>query len=249
MKIIFTKDYEHMSKMAAKYIAGLITLHPASVLGLATGSTPIGTYKELVRQHREEGLDFSRITSFNLDEYVGLGEDHPQSYKAFMKAHLFDLVNVRPEAVYVPNGQAADLEAECLRYEKSIEAAGGIDLQILGIGRNGHIGFNEPNFKFEAGTHVVNLEEQTILDNSRFFETAAEVPTQAISVGMKTILQARRVIVVASGLEKAQAVKAMVSGEIVPGLPASILQLHPDTTLIVDEAASSLLDERGKIHV
>ena len=249
MKIIFTKDYDQMSKMAARYIAGLIRLHPESTLGLATGSSPIGTYKELVHQFKEENLDFSRVTSFNLDEYVGIDENHPQSYKAFMNTHLFDLVNIRKDSVFVPNGSATDLEKECARYEKAIEDFGGIDLQILGIGRNGHIGFNEPNFKFEASTHVVNLEEQTIEDNSRFFERREDVPTQAISVGMKTILQARRVIVIASGLEKAEAVRQMVSGEIVPGLPASILQLHPDTTLIVDEAASSLLEERGKIHV
>lgn len=249
MKIIFTKDYDQMSKMAARYIAGLIRLHPESTLGLATGSSPIGTYKELVKQYEDENLDFSRVTSFNLDEYVGIDENHPQSYKAFMNQHLFNLVNIDKDKVFVPNGSAEDLEKECARYEKAIEDFGGIDLQILGIGRNGHIGFNEPNFKFEARTHVVNLEEQTIEDNSRFFENREDVPTQAISVGMKTILQARRVIVIASGIEKAEAVRQMVSGEIIPGLPASILQLHPDTTLIVDEAASSLLEERGKIHV
>lgn len=249
MKIIFAKDYDHMSQTAARYLAGLIRLHPQSVLGLATGSSPVGTYKELVRQHQEEGLDFSRLRSFNLDEYVGLEQNHPQSYRAFMKRHLFDQVNMRIEATEVPNGLAEDLEAECDAYEKAIEAAGGIDLQILGIGRNGHIGFNEPNFKFEARTHVVNLEKETILDNSRFFERLEDVPTQAISVGMKTILQARRVIVIASGAEKAEAVREMVHGEIKPSMPASILQLHPDVTLIVDEAAAQLLSERGKIHV
>lgn len=249
MKIIFTQDYAHMSQMAAKYIAGLITLHPNSVLGLATGSTPVGTYQELIRQHREEGLSFAQATSFNLDEYVGLGEDHPQSYKSFMNQNLFDYVDMRKHAIHVPNGLADDLEAECQRYETAIAEAGSIDLQILGIGRNGHIGFNEPDFKFASETHVVKLEEQTRQDNSRFFGSLDAVPTQAISVGMKTILQARRIVVMASGIEKAEAVKAMVSGEIQPNLPASILQLHADVTLIVDEAAGRLIDKRGSKHV
>lgn len=249
MKIIFTKDYAHMSRMAAKYIAGLITLHPDSVLGLATGSTPIGTYQELIRQHKEEGLSFAKATSFNLDEYVGLGEDHPQSYKSFMNQQLFGQVDMRREAIHVPNGLADNLQLECQRYDEAIAEAGSIDLQILGIGRNGHIGFNEPDFKFESATHVVNLEEQTRQDNSRFFGSLEAVPTQAISVGMKTILQARRIVVMASGAEKAEAVQAMVSGAIQPNLPASILQLHGDVTLIVDEAAGRLIDERGMKHV
>ncbi len=249
MKVIFTKDYAHMSRMAAKYIAGLITLHPNSILGLATGTTPIGTYQELIRQHKEEGLSFANATSFNLDEYVGLGEAHPQSYKRFMSQNLFDHVDMRQDSIHVPNGLAENLEAECKRYDSAIAEAGGIDLQILGIGRNGHIGFNEPDLKFASETHVVKLEEQTRQDNSRFFGSLEAVPTQAISVGMKTILQARRIVVMASGKEKAEAVQAMVSGEIQPSLPASILQLHADVTLIVDEAAGSLIDKRGSKYV
>lgn len=249
MKIIVTKDYGHMSKVAGQLMASFIRLHPECVLGLATGSSPVGSYGELIRQYQEEHLDFSKLTCFNLDEYVGLDPNHEQSYRAFMSRELFSKVNMTLSQTFIPSGMAADLKAECQRYEAAVEAAGGIDLQLLGIGRNGHIGFNEPDVKFEAHTHVVQLKEETIQDNARFFETDESVPRRAISVGMKTILQAKKIVVIASGLEKAEAVLAMVSGDITTQLPASILQLHPDATLIIDEAAATRIKERGISYV
>lgn len=241
MRILVTDSYEAMSREAAKILAGQIWLWPDTVLGLATGSTPVGMYRELVRLHRDEGLDFSQVTSFNLDEYVGLGREDDQSYQAFMHKQLFDQVNIDVAKTHVPNGKAEDIGAECERYERSIREAGGIDLQVLGIGRNAHIGFNEPDDHFARQTHRVALKESTIRANSRFFEREADVPRYAISMGIGTILKARRILLLANGREKAQAVYDAVLGDITPEHPASILQFHPQAMLILDREAASLL--------
>ena len=240
MNIVVVANYDSMSAEVAKLLYAQITRKPTSVLGLATGSTPLGVYKLLVEYHAR-GTDFSRLTTFNLDEYVGLAPDHPQSFNYYMKENLFSKVNLKPENTHVPNGLAPDLEAECQRYEELIKKAGGIDLQILGIGTNGHIGFNEPGTDFGAITHVVDLAESTIRDNSRFFASIDEVPTRAISMGIKTIMQAKEIILMASGGSKADAVYAAVHGPVTPDVPASVLQLHPSVTLVVDQAAASKL--------
>jgi len=240
MNIVVVANYDSMSAEVAKLLYAQITRKPTSVLGLATGSTPLGVYKLLVEYHAR-GTDFSRLTTFNLDEYVGLAPDHPQSYNYYMKENLFSNVHLNPENTHVPNGLAPDLEAECQRYEELIKKAGGIDLQILGIGTNGHIGFNEPGTDFGAITHVVDLAESTIRDNSRFFASIDEVPTRAISMGIKTIMQAKEIILMASGGSKADAVYAAVHGPVTPDVPASVLQLHPSVTLVVDQAAASKL--------
>lgn len=239
MNIIIVKDYKEMSRKAAHLFVGQILQKPNSVLGLATGSTPVGLYEELVKFYNEGMIDFEDVMSFNLDEYIGLSPDHEQSYAYFMKKHLFEHINIHSDKWFVPSGTADDIDGECTHYEEMIADAGGIDLQILGIGRNGHIGFNEPDIKFEATTHMVALDEQTISDNARFFDTAEEVPKTAISMGIKTIMQSRGIILLAAGQEKADAVAGMVSGKITPELPASVLQLHPNVTVIVDEAAAS----------
>ena len=224
MRIIFTRDYEDMS-----------------LLGLATGSTPVGLYEKLVQLYEVTGLDFSGVTTFNLDEYVGMAPQHPQSYHYFMSEHLFSKVNLRPDHCFVPDGMAEDLAAEGRRYDARIAQAGGIDLQVLGIGRNAHIGFNEPDIKFEAMTHKVRLDDETIRANARFFERQEDVPRYAISMGIRNIMLARRVLLLANGKEKAEAVRAAVCGGVSPKAPASILQLHRDATFIVDAEAAALL--------
>lgn len=242
MNIIVVKDYNEMSRKAAHLFVGQILQKPDSVLGLATGSTPVGLYKELIKFYKEGMIDFDSVIAFNLDEYLNLDPTHEQSYARFMEENLLRHINMKEENHHIPSGTATDFEAECDRYEELINKAGGIDLQILGIGRNGHIGFNEPDIKFEAITHVVQLDEQTISDNARFFSTIDEVPKTAISMGIKTIMQSRGIILLASGKEKADAVAGMVSGKITPELPASVLQLHPNVTIIVDEAAASKIN-------
>ncbi len=242
MRVIIAGDYESMSKKAAAILAGQVIARPDSVLGLATGSTPVGTYRELVRRHREGILDFASVVTFNLDEYVGLDAADEQSYHYFMKEHLFNHVNVKLENVRIPNGRAADLAQECRDYEAAIARAGGIDMQILGIGRNGHIGFNEPGPVFEAYTHLVDLDKETVNDNARFFSSIEDVPRQAVTMGIKTIMSAKRIILLANGSGKQQCVRDMVRGKITPAVPASILQLHPDTTVIVDREAAQLLE-------
>jgi len=239
VNIIVVKNYNEMSRKAAHLFVGQILQKPDSVLGLATGSTPVGLYKELIKFYNEGMIDFRNVIAFNLDEYLGLQPDHTQSYAKFMKDNLFEHINLDSGNYHIPSGTATDFEAECDRYESLIAQAGGIDLQILGIGRNGHIGFNEPDIKFEAITHVVELDDQTISDNARFFDNIEAVPKKAISMGIKTIMQSRGIILLASGHEKAEAVAGMVSGKITPELPASVLQLHPNVTIIVDEAAAS----------
>jgi len=241
MRVLITDSYDQMGLEAAKIVAGQIYLKPNSVLGLATGSTPLSMYERLVAVHRTVGLDFSEVTTFNLDEYIGMGPDNPQSYHYFMQEHFFKHINIKPENVHIPNGMAQDIIAEGERYEQLIAAKGGIDLQVLGIGQNAHIGFNEPDVKFAATTHKVELDEETILANSRFFNNVDEVPRYAISMGIKTIMMAEHVILLANGRNKARAVYKAVCGDVTPEAPASILQLHRDVVVILDKEAAELL--------
>ncbi len=241
MRVVITDSYEQMGLEAAKIVAGQIYLKPNSVLGLATGSTPLSMYERLVAVHRTVGLDFSEVTTFNLDEYIGMGPDNPQSYHYFMQEHFFRHINIKPENVHIPNGVAQDVVAEGERYEQLIAAKGGIDLQVLGIGQNAHIGFNEPDVKFAATTHKVELDEETILANSRFFNNVDEVPRYAISMGIKTIMMAEHVILLANGRNKAKAVYKALCGDVTPEAPASILQLHRDVAVILDKEAAELL--------
>ena len=241
MRIVIAKDYDELSKKAANLLASQITLKPNSVLGLATGSTPVGAYNELVRIYKEGDINFTEVVTFNLDEYYGLDKENPQSYYYFMMENLFKHVNMNKRNIHIPNGRAKDIELECVEYENRIKQAGGIDLQLLGIGRNGHIGFNEPDVKFEAQTHLVTLDEDTIEANSRFFTALDEVPRKAISMGIKTIMHSRKIILLASGEEKAETINSMINGKITPELPASVLQLHPDVVVLLDEKAASRL--------
>ncbi len=241
MQIIKTRDYDHMSRMAANIIAAQVIMKPDCVLGLATGSTPVGTYEELVRRYDKGELDFSTVTSINLDEYKGLSPENDQSYRYFMNTHLFSHVNIDPEKTYVPNGLEPDSEKACAAYNAVIRQAGGIDLQLLGLGHNGHIGFNEPSDIFEKETHCVDLTQSTIDANSRFFASMDEVPKQAYTMGIGTIMQAKKVLVVVSGKAKAQIVKDAFFGPCTPQVPASILQLHSDVILVGDEEALSLI--------
>lgn len=244
MKIYVGKDYDEMSVKAANIIAAQITLKPDSVLGLATGSSPIGTYSQLIQKYQTGNLDFSSIRTINLDEYKGLNQTNPQSYYYFMYENLFKHVNISLENTNIPNGLAADAEAECARYEQIVSDFGGADLQLLGIGHNGHIGFNEPDEFFEKYTHEVALSERTIEANSRLFASKDEVPTHAYTMGIKSIMQAKKILLIASGSDKAQIIKEAFTGPITPKVPASILQLHPDVTLVGDAEALSLILEK-----
>lgn len=235
MKIIKARDYEELSRKAAAVIAAQVISKPRCVLGLATGSSPVGTYEWLVRWYNRGDLDFSEVTSVNLDEYVGLGPDAEQSYRRFMQENLFDFVNIKPENTFVPNGLAADLAAECAEYDARIDRLGGIDLQLLGIGSDGHIGFNEPADTIETATHVVDLHGSTIKANARFFDSEADVPRQAISMGMQGIMQARKLLLVANGAGKLAVLERALHGPVTPQLPASLLRLHPDVTVIYSE--------------
>lgn len=239
MRIIRTKDYEEMSKMAANIIASQVILKPDSTLGLATGSTPIGTYKRLIEKYENGDLDFSKVTTVNLDEYKGITKDNDQSYYYFMNHNLFDHVNIDKARTFIPDGTEADADKACSDYNAIIHSLGGVDLQLLGIGHNGHIGFNEPSDHFEKETHCVNLAERTIKANRRFFESEEAVPKQAYTMGIQTIMSARHVLLLASGAEKADIIQAAFFGPITPQVPASILQLHGNVTIIVDEAAFS----------
>lgn len=241
MKIIVTKNYEELSRKAGNLFASQLILKTNAVIGLATGSSPVGMYKELIRIYQAGDIDFDEVVSFNLDEYIGLSPDNEQSYHYFMKENLFNHINIRPENIHIPSGIAVDMKVAAKSYDNMIEEAGGIDIQILGIGNNGHIGFNEPDVKFEARTHIVELEKETIEANSRFFDSVEEVPTQAISMGIKNIMQSRKIVLIASGEGKAKVVQQMIEGPITPELPASVLQLHPDVTIILDQEAASLL--------
>ena len=243
MRIYREADYDAMSRRTAAIIAAEVVRKPDCVLGLATGSTPVGAYRQLAAWNREGLLSFRSVTSVNLDEYKGLGPDHDQSYRYFMDRNLFDHVDIRRDRTHVPDGLAADPEAECRRYDALVASLGGTDLQLLGLGHNGHIGFNEPGGVFVKETHVVDLTERTIEANARFFVNRDEVPRQALTMGIGTIMAARRVLVAVSGADKAEAVRLAFTGPITPAVPASILQLHPDVVLVGDTAALSGLGE------
>ena len=243
MKIIKAKDYQDMSRKAANIISAQVILKPDCVLGLATGSTPIGMYEKLVERYNKGDLDFGDVTTVNLDEYKGLPKEDEQSYYYFMHSHLFDYVNINPDRTFLPDGMNEDPDAECERYEEVIRSVGGVDLQLLGMGHNGHIGFNEPGEEFAKGTHCVDLQPRTIEANKRFFASAEDVPRQAYSMGIQTIMKAKKILVIVSGEDKAEAVAKTVSGPITPEVPASILQLHRDFVLIADEAALSQLEK------
>lgn len=238
MRVIITENYAEMSRKAAQMVASQLMLKPDSILGLATGDTPLGMYKELINLNTKNEIDFKEVKSFNLDEYYGLDKENDQSYYYFMMENFFKHININLENVKLPNGTAQNIEAECKEYEESIKRAGGIDLQVLGIGGNGHIGFNEPNINFEAETHLVKLDKDTIKANSRFFSSIEEVPTTAISMGIKTIMHSRKIVLLASGENKAEAVYKALYGKITPDVPASILQLHNDVTFIIDKATA-----------
>lgn len=232
MKFITVDSYEKMSRDAANIISAQVIIKPDSVLGLATGSSPIGTYKQLIKWYEKGDLDFSEVISVNLDEYVGLDGTSDQSYRYFMNHNFFDHINIRKEHTFVPNGCAADLKAECTAYDVKIKELGGIDLQLLGIGLDGHIGFNEPDDYFVKDTHVVDLHESTIEANSRFFASRDEVPTKAVTMGMVSIMQAKKILLIANGANKKEILEKAFFGPITPQIPASILQLHPNITII-----------------
>ena len=232
MNYIVVDSYKELSRKAAQIIASVVTLKPDCVLGLATGSSPVGTYDRLTEMYENGELDFSRVTSVNLDEYVGLDGTNDQSYRYFMNKNLFDRVNIDKNRTFVPNGLAADPAAEGEAYDNHIKELGGIDIQLLGIGLDGHIGFNEPDSFFTKETHLVKLHESTIEANSRFFASRDEVPTTAITMGMSSIMQARRVLLIANGAKKKEIMEKAFFGPITPEVPASILQMHPDLTVI-----------------
>lgn len=238
-KIIKAKDYNDMSRKAANIISAQVIMKPECVLGLATGSSPLGTYAQLVDWYKKGDLDFSETKSVNLDEYRGLTHDNNQSYYYFMNENFFKHINIDPANTYVPNGTEPDAEKACANHEEIIRLLGGIDLQLLGLGNNGHIGFNEPSDSFEKKTHCVDLTESTIQANSRFFEKIEDVPTQAYTMGIQTIMMAKKILIIVSGEGKADIVKEAFFGPVVPQVPASILQMHPDVTLVADEAALS----------
>lgn len=241
MVIIKAKNYEDMSTKAANIIAAQVTMKPNCILGLATGSTPIGTYAKLVEKYKEGELDFAGVTSVNLDEYRGLPKENDQSYYYFMHDHLFSHINIDKRRTFLPDGTEPDAEKACNDYNDIIHSVGGIDLQLLGLGHNGHIGFNEPSDNFALETHCVDLTESTIKANQRFFASYEDVPKQAYTMGIKTILQAKKVVVVVSGADKAEAVYKSFFGPVTPQVPASILQLHPDCIVVADEAALSMV--------
>lgn len=241
MRIYHAENYESMCRQGANIISAQLIMKPNSVLGLATGSTPIGIYKQLIDWYQKGDLSFSEASTVNLDEYVGLAPEHPQSYRYFMEHNLFQHVDVKFESTHVPFGLAKDAEKECKRYNSVIKHLGGIDLQLLGMGHNGHIGFNEPGQAFERETHRVTLAEETIRANTRFFEDESQVPRHAFTMGMKSIMWARKILVVVSGEDKAEIVRKAFAGKVTPEVPASILQLHPDVTLVGDTAALQLL--------
>lgn len=242
MKLIIEKDYENISKRAANEILKIVNKKEHSILGLATGSSPVGLYEELIKLNEEKKIDFSKVTTINLDEYIGISNNHPQSYRYFMNDTLFNHINIDKNNTYVPNGNAEDMEAECVGYDKNIRDLGGIDLQLLGIGGNGHIAFNEPDEELVVGTHVTGLTESTIEANSRFFDSIDEVPKKAITMGLGEIMKAKSIILIASGKGKAEAIAKLFSGKITTKSPATLLAVHNDVTVIIDEQAASLLN-------
>ena len=241
MEVVIKSSAEEMSKLSAELIADVVRHKPRAILGLATGSTPLGTYKELIRLHKEEGLDFSRVSTFNLDEYVGLTHDHPQSYHYFMWENLFKHININPKNVHIPDGTSKDVPGFCRWYEEQIVKAGGLDVQLLGIGSNGHIAFNEPGSSLGSRTRVKTLDEGTRKDNARFFKNLNEVPKYAITMGIGTIMDARQLVLLANGAGKAEAIAKTVEGPITAMVPATIVQLHPKATIVIHKAAPTKL--------
>ena len=236
IKVIVCENYDDMSARAAAIIGEQVKKKPDSVLGLATGSTPIGTYQRLIAMHRE-GLDFSRVTSYNLDEYYPLSPENDQSYRYFMNKQLFEHINIPLSRTHVPNGLAKDPEKECADYDRAIDEAGGIDVQLLGIGVNGHIGFNEPDEALVAATHLTDLTESTVTANARFFASREDVPTKALTMGVGSILKAKKILLLASGANKHEAIKILLSGKVTTACPATVLHLHSDAVLLCDRAA------------
>ncbi|MDD3839442.1 MAG: glucosamine-6-phosphate deaminase [Clostridia bacterium] len=245
MKIVIEQDYQKMSDRAAAIIARQVICKPDSVLGFATGSTPVGTYNKLAHMNKEGLVDFSKVTTFNLDEYAGLDENDQNSYRYFMNQNLFDHINIDKENTHVPKGNLDNLNEVCAQYEQAIANSGGIDLQLLGIGHNGHIGFNEPGASLDSLTHVVDLSSRTIEANARFFESAEKVPRQAISMGIKTIMKSKQIILLCSGKDKSDAIYEALFGDITQQVPASILQLHPNITFIIDKDAAEKICAKG----
>ncbi len=239
MRIILCSSYEEISNKAAELVASQIMLKPNCVLGLATGSSPIGMYKKLT----EMNLDFSEVTTFNLDEYYPISRDNVQSYYYFMNKHFYSKVNLKPENIHIPNGQTDDVRAECSAYDALIEQSGGIDLQILGIGQNGHIGFNEPDSSLNSATHLTKLSKSTIEANARFFENEADVPKQALTMGMSTILKARKIVLLVSGKSKHKALSELFDNSINTSVPATMLKIHPDVVVICDKEAYDSIDK------
>ncbi len=237
MRIIVCENYDEMSKEAAKLIEGLVTLKPNCILGLATGSTPVGMYKILSEKCKKGELDFSSVKSYNLDEYYPISPDNDQSYRYFMNDNLFNHINIDKENTFVPNGQAEDIEKECKEYDEMIEKMGGADIQVLGIGNNGHIAFNEPDAELVAGTHVTGLTESTIQANSRFFASIDDVPTKAVTMGMASIMKAKKIMLLASGKGKHEVVKKLLDDKITTSNPATLLKLHKDVVIICDKEA------------
>jgi len=244
MEVIRVKDYDGMSEEAASILVERINRLDNPVLGLATGSTPEGLYKRLIEEYKQGNVSFKNVKSFNLDEYVGLEKNDPNSYYYFMKEKLFDHVDISLENVRVPNGVASDLQQECKDHEAAIQAAGGIDVQLLGIGANGHIGFNEPGTPFSSKTQVVDLDESTIEANSRFFDSIEDVPTQAVSMGIETIMNSKEILLLVSGAGKAEALDRLINGDVTEDLPASVLKNHPNVTVIADDAAFTVIDSK-----
>jgi len=244
VEVVIKKTYEDVSVASARVVAEVINNKPDAVLGLATGSTPLGLYKELIRLHHEEGLDFSHVSTFNLDEYVGLKPDNPQSYHYFMHENLFKHINIDPQNVHVPSGTTNNYPAFCEWYEDRIEERGGIDVQVLGIGSDGHIGFNEPGSSLGSRTRIKTLNKQTIEDNARFFDKPEDVPVYSITMGVGTILEAERIVLLANGANKARAVADAVEGPVSARCAASALQMHPETTLFLNEDAAGKLEMR-----
>ena len=243
MKLIVVNNYEELSKVAAKEFSKVIKEKENAVLGLATGGTPVGMYKELIKMYEKKELNFSKITTVNLDEYIGLNPEHNQSYRYFMNNNLFNHINIDKSNTFVPNGLAEDLEAQCKEYDQKIVELGGIDIQLLGVGNNGHIAFNEPNNELSSGTHIISLTDNTIEANARFFDNIDDVPRKAITMGVGGIMKAKKIILIASGESKAEAIKGIFSGKITTANPATMLQMHRDVTIIVDEAAAKLINK------
>ena len=241
MKLIVVENYDAISRRAGDYIMKQLNENPQSVLGLATGSTPVGVYNHLVQEYNK-GFDFSRVATFNLDEYHGLPPDHPQSYRYFMNKHLFNHINIEEKNINIPDGSCDDIEGECHKYDLKIDQAGGIDLQILGLGKNGHIGFNEPDSVLEVRTHITDLLEDTIIANSRFFDSIKDVPKKAVTMGLGTIMKAKKILLLVSGTEKSEILKRIMQPFVDTDVPASVLQLHSDVYVIADRDAASLLD-------